>query len=197
VGKIKFIYFDVGEVLIKGAHSKDIATFLGIPYETFRPVFKKYQHDALTGKITSEEFLEYLKKELPLHPKLVNFPALWIETISPIKKSIAFFQEISKTHHIGYLTNLFTDLFDELKKRSMIPNAKNTVLIGSWEVGLRKPDKAIYLLAQEKAGVNPEEILLVDDNKENIKAAEEIGWKGIVFDPNHPVESINKIKQLL
>src|SRR5260221_7492537 len=109
---IKFIYFDIGEVLIKGAHSKNIATFLGIPYELFRPVFKKYQQDALRGTITSEEFLEKLKKELPLSPTLSNYPKLWIESLTPISETHEFISNLKKTHKVGFLTNLFTDLFD-------------------------------------------------------------------------------------
>lgn len=197
MSNIKFIYFDIGEVFIKGAHSKDIAAFLGVSYEIFRPVFKKYQQAALTGEITAEEFLEHLKKELHLNQTLIEYPKLWVKSLNPIQEMHTFIREISKTRRIGFLTNLFTDLFDELKKNNLVPDIPGSVLVGSWEVGLTKPDKAIYLLAQKKAGVAPGEILFVDDNQENVAVIKKLGWQGIVFNPDNPEKSITQIKNLL
>ena len=51
----------------------------------------------------------------------------------------------------------------------------------SFEVGLIKPDPAIYLLAAKRLGVAPEECVFVDDVIANVKAAESIGMKGIIF----------------
>lgn len=197
MSKIKFIYFDIGGVLIRGAHSKDAATLVGLPEEIVRPVFEKYWHDALIGKITAEQFLEFLKKELPIHKSLKNFPKIWVESIQPIHETRAFLHEISKTHRIGFLTNLFTDLFVKLQEHNIVPVVSESVLVGSWEVGLAKPDNAIFALAQEKSRVEPSEILFVDDKVKNVEMAKKLGWQGIVFNPNNPVESIKEIKKLL
>lgn len=49
------------------------------------------------------------------------------------------------------------------------------------EAGLRKPDPAIYRLAIEHFGVNPREMVFVDDLKPNIEGAESLGINGILF----------------
>jgi HAD superfamily hydrolase (TIGR01509 family) len=51
----------------------------------------------------------------------------------------------------------------------------------SCEVGLIKPDPAIFYLTAERVGVRPEEALLVDDREANIESARGTGMAGIRF----------------
>ena len=197
MGKIKFIYFDVGEVLVKGARSRHVAAFLGIPYETFRPVFKKYQHDTLIGKMTTEEFFAKLQKDLPITAGEKDFAKLLTENLQPITATHNFLEEIKKSHKIGFLTNLFPGIFDEMKKKKLIPSPDEHLVVGSWQEGMVKPDKSFFLLAQQKADVRAEEILLIDDNEQNVATAKSLGWQAIIFDPQNPIQSIQEVKKLL
>ena len=49
----------------------------------------------------------------------------------------------------------------------------------SGEVGLRKPDPAIYALAAERLGLSAEEIVFVDDLGPNVRAAVAVGMVGV------------------
>jgi len=49
------------------------------------------------------------------------------------------------------------------------------------QVGLRKPDPAIYLLAAEKIGVPPEGCVFVDDTTANLPAAGQLGMATVHF----------------
>jgi epoxide hydrolase-like predicted phosphatase len=53
-------------------------------------------------------------------------------------------------------------------------------LVISGEVGLRKPDPAIYALAAERLGLPPEAIAFVDDLPGNLKPARALGMTTIV-----------------
>jgi putative hydrolase of the HAD superfamily len=53
-------------------------------------------------------------------------------------------------------------------------------LVYSHEVGLLKPDPAIYALAGARLGVEPQEIVFLDDRADNVAAAREVGWHGVV-----------------
>jgi HAD superfamily hydrolase (TIGR01509 family) len=53
--------------------------------------------------------------------------------------------------------------------------------IYSYKVGLRKPDKEIYLKACELAEVEPKESVFIDDLSENIYGAKKIGLNGIHY----------------
>jgi putative hydrolase of the HAD superfamily len=76
----------------------------------------------------------------------------------------------------GLLSNSWTTghydraLLDELFDATVI----------SAEVGLRKPDPAIYRLAAERMGLQPAEIAFVDDLPGNLKPARAIGMTTIV-----------------
>ena len=49
----------------------------------------------------------------------------------------------------------------------------------SGEVGLRKPDPAIYALAAQRLGLSPEQIVFVDDLCPNVRAAAAAGMVGV------------------
>jgi putative hydrolase of the HAD superfamily len=56
------------------------------------------------------------------------------------------------------------------------------VLVISAEVGLRKPDPAIYELALERLEVAADRTAFVDDLPHNVEVAEELGMFGVVHD---------------
>lgn len=51
----------------------------------------------------------------------------------------------------------------------------------SGDVGLLKPDPAIYRLAEEVFGLDPSTTWFVDDSQPNVDAAVALGWHGIHF----------------
>lgn len=44
-----------------------------------------------------------------------------------------------------------------------------------------KPDPAIYHLLEDRYSLTPEKTVFIDDTEVNIKAARDLGWKGIVY----------------
>jgi putative hydrolase of the HAD superfamily len=51
----------------------------------------------------------------------------------------------------------------------------------SCDIGIIKPNPAIYQTFTEQFGLKPEECLFIDDLPANVAAAVQCGWKGIVF----------------
>ena len=56
------------------------------------------------------------------------------------------------------------------------------VIILSYEVGLTKDDKAVFLLAVDKLGVTPQECVFIDDIRQFIEVAQSVGMKGILYE---------------
>ena len=54
----------------------------------------------------------------------------------------------------------------------------------SYEMGCCKPDKEFFLKILTAEGLNPEEVVFVDDSKKNIAAAEATGIKGVWVAPD-------------
>jgi putative hydrolase of the HAD superfamily len=61
----------------------------------------------------------------------------------------------------GYPRHLFGDLFDDV--------------VISGEVGMRKPEERIFLLALDRLGLSPAECVFVDDVEGNVTAAQALG----------------------
>ena len=54
------------------------------------------------------------------------------------------------------------------------------VIVYSHEVGLAKPDPRVYALTVERLGVEPYEVLFLDDVTANVDGAREAGWHAVL-----------------
>jgi 2-haloacid dehalogenase len=74
------------------------------------------------------------------------------------------------------LTNMAAHCWPSI--RAMTPAFEHlSYVLVSGEHGLVKPDPAIYRLLCEKVGMEPEELLFVDDSAANVEAARELGFE--------------------
>lgn len=80
---------------------------------------------------------------------------------------------------IGFLSNALPNLADTGQTLA----AEDKIFV-SYELGLLKPDKAIYQSVLAKLNAKPEEVIFIDDKRENVEAAKSLGINGIVFDRN-------------
>lgn len=86
----------------------------------------------------------------------------------------------------GLATSIITNNLAEFGEawRAMIPvDELFDDVVDSCEVGMRKPDPAIYRLACERLGVAPEASLFIDDHQGNVAGARAVGmgavWCGL------------------
>jgi HAD superfamily hydrolase (TIGR01509 family) len=103
----------------------------------------------------------------------------------------------SQNYGVGLLTNIMPGLLTELIKKKIVPELNYDLVVDSSQVGLIKPDPAIFKLASERAQVPPENLLLVDDTRENVATAEELGWHVLWFDYARPEESVDQVEMAL
>jgi epoxide hydrolase-like predicted phosphatase len=68
-------------------------------------------------------------------------------------------------------------------------------MIISGDVGLHKPQAEIYLLAAERLGIEPEDCVFVDDLRENVRGAEEVGMTAILH--RDPETTLARLEDLL
>ncbi len=67
-------------------------------------------------------------------------------------------------------------------------------IVYSHEVGLAKPDPAIYELTAARLGVRPGEIVFLDDVPANVAAARAAGWHAVLHvDAEHSITEIERI----
>ncbi|OGK17312.1 hypothetical protein A2774_03870 [Candidatus Roizmanbacteria bacterium RIFCSPHIGHO2_01_FULL_39_12c] len=199
MAEIKFIYFDVGGVLIdykdafKGATSK-----FNIPHSEFMDVWLNNEDSVTRGKIHPQEFWHLVRKKLKIKEGAdFDFLKSWIEDYRPIKTTHAIVKKFISKYKIGLLTNLYKGMTPLLREKNLIPDVAYSSIITSYETGLRKPEKEIYELATKKVNLKPEEIFFVDDQENFIEGAKKIGWNTFLFDSENVRNSTRKLKNLL
>jgi epoxide hydrolase-like predicted phosphatase len=93
---------------------------------------------------------------------------------------IDIIRELKPKYKIGLLSNVGRGVMDRLFSADELQQLFDVVVLSS-EVGMVKPDPAIYQLTATKLGVAPEECLMVDDLAVNIDGAVSINMQGVVF----------------
>jgi HAD superfamily hydrolase (TIGR01509 family) len=68
------------------------------------------------------------------------------------------------------------------------------VIVYSHEVGLAKPDPAIFNLTGKLLGVEPHEIVFLDDHYAHVQAARVFGWHAVFhLDTTRSIQEISEI----
>ncbi len=87
-------------------------------------------------------------------------------------------------HRIGVLSNAPDDLRDRFLADLPVEVDWDAIVV-SGEIGMRKPDPAIFHHAAEEIGVAPEHCFFIDDLEENVLGAQAIGMGGYHFTRNN------------
>ena len=197
---IKVIFFDIGGVLLHIHPDKmisHISDITGITYEKVKSSFPEKGHDIYEkGQMTNQEWFQTFKSALPHNSGLMEteFWDAWAMILGEESKVIDILLELKKYYKIWLLSNTNPKhIQDELDNKYVFPKLVDGAIY-SYDVGLRKPDKSIYIKACELAKVNPAESVFIDDLIENIDGAKKVGIKGIHY---KDIEKLNKsLKQL-
>lgn len=89
------------------------------------------------------------------------------------------------------LSNMPFPVRDYILRCAWLPDFD--VRVFSCEAGLCKPEPEIYRNCLGKLGVQPSEVLFLDDREPNIRAAEALGWHAVLF--TDPAGAAREIEQ--
>ncbi len=83
-------------------------------------------------------------------------------------------------HQVYYLSNYSKKAYDECgESLSFMPYMDGGIV--SFKAGMTKPDPRMFRLFLDQYALSPESCIFIDDTAENVKAARELGFAGIVF----------------
>jgi FMN phosphatase YigB (HAD superfamily) len=194
---VSFVYFDVNGCLVhffQSAFTK-LSAATGQPADIIETIFWHYNDAVCRGEMKVEEFNKKFSKQLKV--PTINWSDYYFEAINPVPEVGELIQWVSSNYRIGLLTNTMPGFLNELMKRDLVPNINYDAVVDSSKVGAIKPEAKIYKIAQEMANAKAAEILLVDDSRSNLMAAEKTGWRVSWFDDYNSKESIARIRQSL
>ncbi len=198
---IKFIYFDIGGVMNDWSDYFRTATKkFGINLNEFKEFWQSGNiwDDITRGKITPQDVWNMTIKKFNLkNAENYNFVESWMNDYRSRKEIHQLAQDLSKKYKIGLLSNLYHGMMPRLIELGIIADIDYTAVILSNETGLDKNEEEIFKVATKKAGVKPEEILLIDDRKDFIEVAKKIGWQTFWFNEKNIKASVKNLSQML
>lgn len=194
---VRFVYFDINGCLVRFFHRAftKMAEDTGASADQIETTFWHYNDAVCSGEMSLPEFNKILSETFE-HPGM-DWAAYYLEAIDPIQEMRELVTWAAEHYYVGLLSNIMPGLVDTMISRGILPQIPYDQIIDSSVVGAIKPDEQIFRIATERSGVNPTEILLVDDARPNIMAAEKMGWKVLWFDDYRPDESVARVRSAL
>ena len=103
----------------------------------------------------------------------------WVTMHTPRADTVALMAECKQRGRVYILSNLAIDSYAYIKKFDFMKLPDGGVF--SYQERRCKPEPEIYRVLLERYALIPEETVFLDDNAENIAAAERAGIHGILF----------------
>jgi FMN phosphatase YigB (HAD superfamily) len=194
---VRFVYFDINGCLVRFFHRAftQIAADYGATLDGVEAAFWHYNDDVCRGNMTMDEFNAALAQRLAI-PEL-DWESYYLDSVEPIPEMEGLVAWAAKNYRVGLLSNIMPGFITAMRARELLPNVDYDAVIDSSEVHHIKPDPEMFDLAAKEAAAKPTEILLVDDGRPNLIAAEHAAWHTLWFDDYHPEESIARIRETL
>lgn len=186
MNNIKTIIFDLSEVIISGYYGieKIIERKTGIlPQEFLKRKSETIElfFDLMRGKLTEDEYFNELLTGTNWKISVDDIKEMARENLRiPVKGTL----EIIKKLKDKYKLVLLSDYTKEWKDY-IIYNNKDLNIFDkkyfSCDLGKLKTDEGTFNIVLKDLGVNPNEVIFIDDSKENIEIAKTSGLNVILF----------------
>jgi putative hydrolase of the HAD superfamily len=103
------------------------------------------------------------------------------DELVPIDATVALLARLRAAgRRLHYLSNMPAPYADHLERTHDFVGWFESGVFSA-RVGLIKPEPAIFEHAQALYGASPQELLFLDDNLHNVKAAHDAGWQALHF----------------
>lgn len=208
--EIKWVFFDMGSTLIDES-------------DAYKVWFQRAS-EAVGGQIGPEELWRRYQEGMARydvtisgHLKPFGFQGDSTAYLYPSELDKAYpgaeplLQKLSKRYKIGVIANQSLGSAERLSRYGLLPYI--TLVVGSAEAGVSKPDPRIFRMALERAGCEPREAVMIGDRPDNdICPAKRLGMRTIrirqgtsyaqmpkseAYEADATVYSLNEIGDLL
>lgn len=183
---IKNVVFDIGNVLIDFSW-RDVMVACGIKDENIETIANAtvrspYWNELDRGILTDEEILEKFVAGTPgLEDETKRFFAKVTDSMPPFDYSKGWLHSVKERGYNVYILSNFSDYNFNTCRPSYTFLEEADGMIISYQHHVVKPEPRIYEILLETYSLTPEECVFIDDREDNIAAAVELGFSGIVF----------------
>jgi len=194
----KAIIFDLGKVLVDFDFARGYRALEGLcPYPAMEiprriattDLVKRFE----TGLVEPHDFFEQFSQLLDLHLEYPRFCEIWSSVFTEMLMPENVLAGLARGYRLLLLSNTNAIHMDYIFEHYTFLNDFDAHVL-SHEVGLLKPDAAIYRYTLEKYGLAAERTVFVDDLVTNVEGARRVGMQAIHFqDPDQACAELTKL----
>lgn len=185
--EIKAVIFDYGNVLCHEHLDSDLdemAKCIGVDLQTFKDAYWHYRLDYDAGKSFDSHYYQMVAEKCAAAitaeqiKQCIDFDNIgWSRPNQPMVEWAHRLR--AEGIKIAILSNMPQDFRDFFSTCTWLPEFDHATY--SCELKSVKPAHEIYHHSINGLGIEPENVLFIDDRLPNIEAAKELGWQGFVF----------------
>lgn len=154
---------------------------------------EKHKERHLCGEITHEDmwqsFCEELQRDIDYEILTGAFLNITLdETV------ITYIRELKEKYIIGMITDNKVDRIETVLKEFNLENLFDVVVISA-EVHTGKTEERIFEVVLDRSGLEPQEIVFIDNTARNLEVPTKMGFRTIHFDDEN--RDLTELKRLL
>lgn len=181
---MRAVIFDLGGVLVDYDHTATIAAVAQISGGGIDDIKRNFERNGIdfgTGRLNGDSFYQLLDQEVGIEGGFQRFAEQLCITQTRVDQAIEYALSLTRREgvQVGIISNI-NEIHADWVYRHLPELAQCQPVIMSNEVGLLKPDHAIYRLALSRLKLPPADAVFVDDHEANVRGAVEVGMAGIV-----------------
>jgi epoxide hydrolase-like predicted phosphatase len=183
---IRAVIFDLFDVLICTVDLTERRAYeasIGLPENGLeQAMFRSPQfREAIVGRVSEIELWRDVAQSIGIDSReWSTLATVFYSAISLDNELVAFLRTLRPHYKTAVLSNAPSNVRTLVSQRFHLDREVDTVIISS-EVGVMKPQPEIYWIAIRHLGIQPQEVIFVDDELRFIAAAQSLGMKGIQF----------------
>jgi FMN phosphatase YigB (HAD superfamily) len=179
---IETIVFDVGMVFVRLMPQPilQLMSRHGVRIDDLPALVASIEIDAHeTGALPGRGFLASIASLSSAPPPLETIHAHWNDMFELDANMVTLAHRLAERYRVYLLSNVGDLHWTHLAREYGIHRIGHGAL-PSFVAGVMKPHPGIYSAAEQRFGFAPQNAVFIDDRVENIAAARERGWRGIV-----------------
>ncbi len=139
------------------------------------------------GTLSEAEVIAEVAARLDATPEQLDrfWMHLWDEYLGTLNAELfTWFASLRPQYRTGILSNSFVGAREREQERYGFADITD-VIVYSHEAGVKKPDPRVYALTGERLGVDPQDVVFLDDTPKAVEGARAAGWQTVLFRDTH------------
>lgn len=157
-------------------------------------LFDRYERGELTEADFVGNLMQYAKADTRYEDMLAAWNAMLLDI--PVHR-LAFLKELRKDYRVFLLSNInhthMTYIHAYLRTSLGVSDWDTgyfDTIYYSHQMGMRKPDARIYTHVLNSEHLVPSETLFIDDNEQNVAAANTVGIRAVLHNPQEDIVAL-------